>query len=445
MSHSHSHGHENCDHSHQNTQLVETKPRGDESSIHEASVSDTVYENIPRQFTFFGEFIRLQNLYFHISSDNTGSDSSSTSCSNHDLAKHVSDANTGFASLLHRLKQSGEFIESNERVDEVSTDQINYLLIEFYLASLKYNHSSFSPTNRYQSLLDSKLGFEAFLDRCIQAGLFTPEEMMQYGIAEYQSQKAQFEASYSDAEPLDLRKKRYVAFQSKREHKVARFQSMSQERKQLAGLVQAQRARARMLEREGELDGVGAVTYVQGGGTASSSDDDTVRKLTLLRVRIACKESVDSLYSISGELPLAEVSRAISTDDAAKEAYRAVRSEEDAKLKENQARGLEVTRINPRLEITREVVRAQVFTNSIPQPTVSFEEWGDIVTAKRIEKEQREAAQAEVRIKGLDELRAEGLEYEDDQERFDLATKKARDFDDWKDGVPKGSGVTKRV
>ena len=40
-------------------------------------------------------------------------------------------------------------------------------------------------------------------------------------------------------------------------------------------------------------------------------------------------------------------------------------------------------------------------------------------------------------------LKGEGKE--DDEDLFDLATLRKRAAEDWADGVPKGSGVTKRV
>lgn len=38
-----------------------------------------------------------------------------------------------------------------------------------------------------------------------------------------------------------------------------------------------------------------------------------------------------------------------------------------------------------------------------------------------------------------------GVEAEDDLDTYERAQAKARAFDDWADGVPKGAGVTKRV
>ena len=76
---------------------------------------------------------------------------------------------------------------------------------------------------------------------------------------------------------------------------------------------------------------------------------------------------------------------------------------------------------------------------------MSMSDWGDAVTGMRVDREARDAVANAGRVKGLDELREAGVEAEDDEDAYDAATLKARNFDDWADGVPKGSGNTKRV
>ena len=59
------------------------------------------------------------------------------------------------------------------------------------------------------------------------------------------------------------------------------------------------------------------------------------------------------------------------------------------------------------------------------------------------ERETRAAEQAKSYVRSLDELAAAGEE--DNRRDNNRAVYKARNFDDWKDGHPKGAGVTKRV
>jgi len=64
--------------------------------------------------------------------------------------------------------------------------------------------------------------------------------------------------------------------------------------------------------------------------------------------------------------------------------------------------------IGPTFTVEREVVRARVFTSSIRPPTMSMEDWGDIVTAKREAREERERLQSAGRVRSLRELAETG-------------------------------------
>lgn len=74
---------------------------------------------------------------------------------------------------------------------------------------------------------------------------------------------------------------------------------------------------------------------------------------------------------------------------------------------------------------------------------MGLDEWGAVVIEKTRAREAREAVQAANRVKSLEELEAEGLQ--DNNELHDAAVMRARRFEDWADGVPKGSGNTKRI
>ena len=74
---------------------------------------------------------------------------------------------------------------------------------------------------------------------------------------------------------------------------------------------------------------------------------------------------------------------------------------------------------------------------------MTMEEWGEEVLHKTREREEREREQAKRHVASLDELREAGRE--DDEAAWDKATERKRAFDDWADGVPFGSGSTKRI
>jgi hypothetical protein len=74
---------------------------------------------------------------------------------------------------------------------------------------------------------------------------------------------------------------------------------------------------------------------------------------------------------------------------------------------------------------------------------MSMSDWGDVVMQKAIDRDSRNKAQGALRVQSLEELKEQGEE--DNDLLMDAAIVKKRAFEDWADGVPKGSGVTKRV
>ena len=109
---------------------------------------------------------------------------------------------------------------------------------------------------------------------------------------------------------------------------------------------------------------------------------------------------------------------------------------------------IEITKIGKNLEIKKETLQAGVFKPYHNLPTVSLEEYAELEMKKLEEQEKRnkqkalEEAEHGPKNISLTELYEQGLE--DDTKLEENATMKARKWDDWKDGVPKGSGITRR-
>ena len=74
---------------------------------------------------------------------------------------------------------------------------------------------------------------------------------------------------------------------------------------------------------------------------------------------------------------------------------------------------------------------------------MTMAEWGDHVMDLTLEREARDKKLAARRVQSLEELAEQGKE--DDEVLMDAATMKKRAFEDWADGVPRGSGNTKRI
>lgn len=74
---------------------------------------------------------------------------------------------------------------------------------------------------------------------------------------------------------------------------------------------------------------------------------------------------------------------------------------------------------------------------------MSMSDWGDHVMDLTRERDARQQRQGALRIESVEELYEKGKE--DDEVLMDAAVHKKRLFEDWADGVPKGSGNTKRI
>ncbi|RLN78202.1 hypothetical protein BBJ28_00015287 [Nothophytophthora sp. Chile5] len=103
----------------------------------------------------------------------------------------------------------------------------------------------------------------------------------------------------------------------------------------------------------------------------------------------------------------------------------------------NQVGLLEVTRINPQMEMRRETVRSGVFQPGHRLPTMSLEEYADREVADAMERQKREQ-EAPQGPRRYEQLVEDGDE--DDQALAEEATYKDRAWDDWKDANEKGIG-----
>jgi len=270
--------------------------------------------------------------------------------------------------------------------------------------------------------------------------------------------------------------------------RVARFKRNGETKKRLQelALISARRVRLAAMTgggleaavEAGELDGVGAAA-----SAGPTVDEDIRREMTLLTIVSAARSAVDEIVSIGQELPMLMHREALARAGGGGGAGGAGAAS-DSRMRptgpppgdpsiDPARKGLvrcnstalasplvlllpttptpllprhplqEITRIDPTFAVTREVVKAEVFTERFKPPSMTMEEWGDIVTERRLEREERERVQNESRVRTLGELVETGEE--DKEALHDAATARARRMDDWADGVPKGSGVTKRV
>lgn len=133
--------------------------------------------------SFKTSFLRAEALYHHIIDDTPACPDVTEAAGDaatvggtqgvHDVAKHVEDAIRLFSACMKQLRYDG-LISANETVKDMSTDTLQYLLIDFYLASL-HQRAPAAPgpagaAGRLAHLQAAVQCIQAFLFQCARTG-----------------------------------------------------------------------------------------------------------------------------------------------------------------------------------------------------------------------------------------------------------------------------------
>jgi hypothetical protein len=434
------------------------------------------------------EYSRAELLFRHIERGDTCDE-------DHDPIRHAKDALQAFLRCSDLARQEGVLPSKDENIDDILTENLRYILIEYYIAILRSQRCA-PPMGPLRSkfLKDASLGLEVFANRAIAIGA---------------ASKNDAGALYNDENEEDHTSSRSLSYSSSsrefsRASKIERYKRQQEAKKKLLELQKIHDAEAaarihRRLKNDGtqgdELeipDGVGASKAL------GVPDEKTLREMTLLNITIAVRTAADEAQSIASELLLLahgdELARkraeatAEGAFEGASSALRAGapssaemastqtnnfldrrmrggqytnqnggrrqgqgddsnRSNEgeyqdgpppwDLSISESRP-GIEVQHIDPTFKVTKETIKANIFKHGHNLPTQSLDEWGEEVMEIARAREERHAEQGKTRVKTLDELHELG--FEDDNELHDKATLRMRGFEDWKDGVPRGSG-----
>jgi hypothetical protein len=148
MDHGHSHG-GGCGHSHgsgppppSSPKTSSAAPKGSDDDENERLLYAGIVQAEKRPDRPAGslreEFLRAERLYHHVVDDIGECDGE------HSVDKHVNDALVAFTRCSAWVRSEGIF-SSNESLDDISTSSLQYLLIEFYIATLRQRRM----TNRY--------------------------------------------------------------------------------------------------------------------------------------------------------------------------------------------------------------------------------------------------------------------------------------------------------
>ena len=143
---SHSHSHGGCDHSHGPAHASEDHADAAVAAAEEEETSGGAERRLlagllPPEVTEVApaaslreEFLRAERLYHHVVDDAGGCEGE------HSVDRHVTDALAAFSRCSRIVREEGLF-SRNETLDDVAAGALQYLLLEFYIATLRQRRS----------------------------------------------------------------------------------------------------------------------------------------------------------------------------------------------------------------------------------------------------------------------------------------------------------------
>jgi immunoglobulin-binding protein 1 len=279
----------------------------------------------------------------------------------------------------------------NEELDDINTSDLKFLLVTFLLAETVAAEQDMEK--RLGAVKTAMVFWKMFGQHCERLGVAHADDLAAL--------------ARCDEESLPQAKKR--------EEKIARFRR-SKEFDDKCAYYFAKKKRD-----------VG--DEFQWGSYGGTFDEEMERELILSLLRSSVIKSLENLGSAQRELPMLEMLAARGGLNAP-----------PPKVPPPEPTEPWIMRIRNKAELDQ-LYRQQVFQPSIPLPTMTLAEaaeyeMADMRRRQELEEQKKRASAAEVTERWFDGDRYGAQEDFEDELKAD----KARDWDDWKDDNPKGSG-----
>lgn len=210
---------------------------------------------------------------------------------------------------------------ANETVDDINSEDLRFLLVEYYLAGLRQRSGDMS--SRLKQLSDAKRGLEAFIRDCVRREIVPKSEIAAGGFDSFVSDwpaSGSVDSDDGDASGLSSSAAgisrasavwaaagtkvgaarsatRTIDPAAQRAQKIERFKRNQASKKRLKELALLH-ARLQRLEGGSSADGVGSTASLSG------IDEDSRREMALLALQTAARSAIDEIASIDQELPI---------------------------------------------------------------------------------------------------------------------------------------------
>lgn len=339
---------------------------------------------------------------------------------------------------IQRDVQTLGLFSNNEGMDDVGTKSIPFLAVDHFVATALTNLPA-GPgemETRKANVVQSMTLWGGFLERLEGLEVLSQEETREYHDLVDQQQHI------LDGDPTitDGPSRRGPQPGPNRDAKIARFKAKQQRQKEIARLTALRERRSRCgMSPEDEMDG--------------HDLDSLERSVALIELNTYKDDALEQWSSSLRELPMIDMMVKMEAERRQMSKHAGTSGngnnrdgDWDPRRPPPDAKGLQVTHITKdtttgQLMFKRDEIRSKIFRPGWNQPTMSLEELGEREYNAAMEREERhkqaEAEQA-LQPKRYEDLVRDGME--DNQDLVEASAKLDREWDDWKDENPRGSG-----
>lgn len=358
---------------------------------------------------------------------------------------------------LQEYVQTACIFSNNESLSDIQTSSLPLLAVEYHMAKAFLQLRTNSSTCR-NSHVQRALGlFHLFLDRCDSIeGIFDDQVTAQYrSLPDVHDEEQEEEFSAATEGPGSNLPSRPFIPSVSRDEKIARYRQSKELKAKISKMNAQLEQRKRLdLQQHEELDG--------------HDEDSLLRCMSLHELNDFALNAIEELYSCMTELQMLKMAVQFEKEQENRKHYRmsmdpsssySSRGVEDHLVESTTRRetahfhkpshmgkGMKLTQVlqdpmTGQLIFKKQEIKSQVFRPGWNQPTMSLEQLAEkeVREAKEREvKQQIAERQAKAGPRRYDELVKDGME--DNQDLVDASAKLDREWDDWKEDNPRGSG-----
>lgn len=323
---------------------------------------------------------------------------------------------------IQRDVQALALFSKNETIEDISTKSIPFLAVDHFLA-IALGNLPVEPgamVRRKENIERGLTMWGHFLERLETLELLSREETNEF----HHLLEDREEGSSLRGVPVD------------RNAKIARFKAKQQQRQEIEKLKALIDRRSRcQIAPEDQMDG--------------NDLESLERSLILKELQMFKVEALENWSQSVRELPMIEQMIKMDSERQQKQKHTGNGNkitDPNLRPRPSSNKGLQVTHVTQdgatgQLQFKRDEIRSKVFQPGWSQPTMSLAELGEREYREAIERGERQKEAESRRVfqpKRYEELVKDGME--DNAELVEASAKLDRDWDDWKDQNPRGSG-----